>query len=111
LDYLNKKKQPTQIYLYNDQTKQGLPAPKYYWKVVRNTQTKKGTAFIGINNPYLTEEQAAAGRFCTNISASITWLTWDATNIPKGYSFACEISDFRRTVTSLPTFPTNGILS
>jgi hypothetical protein len=89
---------------------QGLPAPKYYWKVVRDTQTKKGIAFIGLNNIYLTPEQAEAGKFCKDISTTVTWLKWDATNTTVGYSFACEIGDFRRTVTSLPAFPTNGIL-
>jgi hypothetical protein len=101
----------TEIFLsINQGAVRGMPTPRYFWKVIRDTQTNTATAFVGMNNPYLSVAEAQRDVFCNDISSSISWLTWSRLNITGGYSFACEISDFRRTVTELPSFTTNGVL-
>ena len=87
-----------------------MQAPKYYWKVVRNPATNTATAFIGMNNPYISAAQAQADVFCADISSSITWLTWYPQDLVRGYSFACDLDGFRRVVTDLPAFTTVGVL-
>ena len=77
---------------------------------MRNPATNTATAFIGMNNPYLTEAQAQADVFCTDISDTITWLTWFPRDLVRGYSFACDLDEFRRVVTDLPSFTTVGVL-
>ena len=42
------------IYLYFDKTAKPnakIPVPLYFWKVVYDPVTKKGTAFVGVNYP------------------------------------------------------------
>lgn len=87
-----------------------MPMARYYYKVARNPVTNNAVAFIGINNPYLTLQEARAQVFCTDICNTISWLTWNQFNLVDGYSFCCEVNDFRRTVNELPPFTTNGIL-
>jgi hypothetical protein len=87
-----------------------MPIPRFYWKVLRDSSTNLATAFVGMNNPYITLQDAQRDVFCNDISSSITWLGWSRTNITGGYSFACEINDFRRTVTDLPAFTVSGVL-
>lgn len=83
---------------------------RYFYKVVRNPVTNLAVAFIGLNTPYATIQEARAGVFCTDICNSISWLTWNQLNLVLGYSFCCEVNDFRRTVNELPAFTTVGIL-
>ena len=43
------------IFLYNEDGKKWIPAPKYYWKVVYSQKRDEGVAVIGINNPHESE--------------------------------------------------------
>merc|ERR1719322_2157249 len=50
LEYPDKSNSPTDIYLARIESY--VPAPKYYWKVVQDPETKTGAAFIGLNDPH-----------------------------------------------------------
>ena len=78
--------------------------------MIRNPLTNKATAFVGMNNPHLLTAEAKAGVFCTDICEKFDWLSWDQFNIGNGYSFCCEVDDFRKTVDTLPEFGTFGLL-
>ncbi|KAJ9590454.1 hypothetical protein L9F63_016513 [Diploptera punctata] len=101
----------TEIYLYvDDNNNKGLPVPKVYWKVVYNSKTREGIAFIGINNPYVTNPSADY-IFCTDVCSRVSWLQWDQKDIKKGYSYCCDVNDFRKTVKTLPQFTVNSLLT
>ena len=50
LEFPNKDKKPTGIFLAKIES--AVPAPKYYWKVVHDPETKRAAAFIGLNDPH-----------------------------------------------------------
>ncbi|XP_063228958.1 uncharacterized protein LOC134534394 [Bacillus rossius redtenbacheri] len=99
-----------ELWLYVNGTHRGLPVPKLFWKVVYNPATHAGTVFLGVNNPYI-EKPGSDYVICPDVSGHISWLTWDKTNIRKGYSYACEVSAFRRTVNTLPAFTVTSLLT
>lgn len=90
------------IYLAYDENKNGLiPAPKYYWKVVHDTVSNTATAVIGINNPYGNVKPEEI--ICTDVCAQITWVkTLKLTDIRKGYTFCCAVSDLGKAIPYAP---------
>ncbi|KAI8440318.1 hypothetical protein MSG28_001663 [Choristoneura fumiferana] len=79
------------IYLYRDTNNNPqLPVPLYYYKEVR------------------------ALTFCTDRcrnNPDFNWMRWKPDDIETGYSFCCEVGDFRRTVPHLPEFNVTGLFS
>ncbi|KPJ01440.1 hypothetical protein RR46_08477 [Papilio xuthus] len=103
------------IYLHRDSNNNTqLPVPLYYYKVVYDQAKRLGTAFVGINNPYITLEEARTLQFCNDhcrSNSSFTWLSWQPDRVDRGYSFCCSIEDFRTFVPHLPSFTVNGLLT
>lgn len=86
-----------------------LTVPETFWKVLYEPISQYGVVFVGHNNPY--EKNVASMTICRNICNKINWLNWDAVNITAGYSYCCEVNDFRRTATYLPEFEVKGLLT
>ena len=100
-----------ELHLYHDKNNnQGLRVPKFYWKVVYNPKTQEGIALVGINNPYVANPSGDY-IFCTDVCSKVSWLQWDQKNVQKGYSYCCEVDDFRATVKTLPQFSVTGLLT
>jgi hypothetical protein len=101
----------TDLYLYVDRNNnKGIPVPKFYWKYVYNPKSQAGVVFVGINKPYVSDPQGDY-LICTDVCSQISWVNWDQKNITKGYSYCCEVEDFRSTVKTLPHFPVIGLLT
>jgi hypothetical protein len=58
------------IYLWVDGDKKYIPAPKYYWKVLKNEKDGKAVAFVGLNDPHADDVDAATA-FCTSRCSEI----------------------------------------
>lgn len=86
-----------------------LSAPRFYWKVIYDPVSKHGTAFIGLNDPFV-ESVTDDVYLCTDISGKIEWLDWCANNITAGISYACSVDDLRRAVPVVPALDVIGIL-
>ncbi|KOB76267.1 Alkaline nuclease [Operophtera brumata] len=103
------------IYLYNDENNNPvIPVPLYFYKVVYEPSTKRGIAFVGINNPYVTAVEARDLFFCRDLcrgNSDFHWLSWHPNNSSEGYTFCCTIPDFRGAVGHLPQFEVNGLLT
>ncbi|XP_014372014.2 uncharacterized protein LOC106721566 [Papilio machaon] len=103
------------IYLHQDSNNHTqLPVPLYYYKVVYDQAKRLGTAFVGINNPYITLEEARSLQFCNDhcrSNSSFTWLGWQPDRVDRGYSFCCSIEDFKTVVPHLPNFIVNDLLT
>lgn len=103
------------IYLHLDENNNPvIPVPRFFYKVVYEPESKKGIAFVGINNPYYTDDQAQEMFFCENVcknKSDFPWLTWHPTNADEGYTFCCTVQEFRRTVPHLPYFQVLGLLN
>ncbi|XP_055372967.1 uncharacterized protein LOC129606599 [Condylostylus longicornis] len=102
-----------ELYLYNtnDNSKNQVPVPKLFYKIVIDRKSRKGIVLIGVNNPHLTLEEIENDYIiCNDISNQINWLKWKKDNITNGYSYACSIPDFVKVVKHLPKLNVKGIL-
>ncbi|XP_015184611.1 PREDICTED: uncharacterized protein LOC107070690 isoform X2 [Polistes dominula] len=106
----NFNKTETPIYLYVNGTTKALPVPKFFWKIIYDPQSKKGTAFVGLNHPFI-KSITKDIYICNDISSTINWLTWEPRNIRKGISYACTVEDLRRAVPTIPKLTTSGVLT
>jgi hypothetical protein len=101
----------TELYLYVDSNNnKGIPVPKLFWKAVYDPRSQAGVVFVGINNPYVSKPQTD-DLICSDVCSKISWLRWNQKNKKKGYSYCCEVDDFRSTVKILPEFRVRGLLT
>ncbi|EDW79150.1 uncharacterized protein Dwil_GK10387 [Drosophila willistoni] len=106
----NKDGVETPLYLAKDANNNGLiPVPKLYFRVVIEPSTHRGIVFVGVNNPHLTEEQIKRDYvICTDVGDQVTYVNWKKDDIKTGYSYACEVADFLKTVKHLPALTAKG---
>lgn len=90
----------TQLFLYLHDTTKKIPVPAVFWKVVYCPANNQGVVLI-VENNHPNEKSPIKHIPCDDVNTSITWLHWTKTNT-KGYAYACNISDFRQTVTDVP---------
>lgn len=86
-----------------------VSAPKFYWKVIYDPLSKRGTAFVGLNDPFI-KSVTNDVYLCRDISDKIKWLYWNPRNIMAGISYACTVDDLRKAVPVVPMFEVIGIL-
>ncbi|KAM0734737.1 hypothetical protein ACS0PU_011556 [Formica fusca] len=86
-----------------------VSAPKFYWKVIYDPLSKRGTAFVGLNDPFI-KSVTDDIYLCTDISEKIKWLDWKPRDITAGISYACSIADLRKAVLVVPVLDVIGIL-
>lgn len=108
----NKHGVQTPLYLAYDRNNNGLiPVPKLYFRVVIEPHTRKGIVFVGVNNPHLSLEEIKKHYIlCPDVSDRVTYISWKKHDITAGYSYACEVHEFRKKVTTLPSFSVSGLL-
>lgn len=103
------------IYLYTDDNNNPvIPVPKYFYKVIYDPGLKQGTAFVGINNPYLSMEGARDLFFCEDVcrgNNAFSWLDWEPDNPERGYAFCCTIPAFNKHVPHIPYMEVTGLLA
>lgn len=76
---------------------------RYYWKVLHDPETKTGVAFIGINNPYLTEEEVEILTPCPTIANHpVLDGIFHPESIEKGVLFACQVNDIDKIFQEIP---------
>jgi len=101
----------TELYLYVDRNNnKAIPVPKLFWKAVYDPKSQAGVVFVGINNPYVSDPKGDY-LICTDVCSEISWVNWDQQNIMAGYSYCCEVGDFRSRVQFLPQFTVSGLLT
>lgn len=82
--------------------------PKWMWKIIKNTATNSAIVMITLNDPFRNEDQIE--EFCTNVCARAYVDSKHFKTIRKGYTFCCELLEFRRVVRTLPPEATAGKL-
>lgn len=76
-----------------------IPMPRIYYKILVNRANNSGVVLIGVNNPHLTlAEILAEYVICNDVSNRINYVSWQRTNLHRGYSYACEVNDFLQRV-------------
>ncbi|XP_017841252.1 uncharacterized protein LOC108598987 [Drosophila busckii] len=106
----NKDGRETPLYLARDANNNGLiPVPMLYFRVVIEPSTHRGIVFVGVNNPHLTEAQIRKDYIiCNDVSDQVNYINWKKTDIRAGWSYACEVADFLKTVKTLPALTAKG---
>ncbi|CAO1405394.1 unnamed protein product [Diamesa tonsa] len=90
-----------EIFLDIDNKK--VPVPKIFYKVLINRAAKSGIVLIGVNNPHLKLKEIKKDYIiCTDISNVVNYINWNRKDIRRGYSYACEVNEFLRTVPHIP---------
>uniref|UniRef100_A0A336MTT0 CSON006568 protein n=1 Tax=Culicoides sonorensis TaxID=179676 RepID=A0A336MTT0_CULSO len=113
---LDENNKEHQIYLRFDENNNGLiPVPKLYYKILVDRKSQKGIVLIGVNNPYLYWLDLLKGYvLCPDVSHKVKWLSnfeWQKNNLTLGYSYACDVNEFRKVVKHHPDLNVTGLLS
>lgn len=107
LKHSNNYYQEIEIYLDIDNK---IPIPKWFWKAIKNLKLNTGIVFITLNNPFANYNEIQ--EFCPNVCDKASIKSKYFQDIKKGYTFCCEIDDFKKIVTDLPSnFTVNSLLN
>lgn len=97
------------IYLAKDRRHNYMmPVPNLFWKVIHEPISRSGIALVGHNNLHWVNETDI---LCPDVSDRVSWLSWERTNVKKGFSYACEVGAFRLRIGYLPAFPVSKLLT
>ncbi|KAM7344139.1 salivary protein Tsal1-like [Cochliomyia hominivorax] len=93
-----RKKHGGFVKIYLDKTKK-IEAPKYFYKILMHKKSDSAIVFVTVNNPYIED---AAKEICTNVCKESGFLHDNFPDVTKGYTFCCELNEFKKLVPSLP---------
>lgn len=96
------KQQP--VYLHAN-----VSVPKFFWKVIYDPLSKRGAAFVGLNDPFI-KSVTDDIYLCTDISTKLEWLYRWNYDITAGISYACNIADLQKAVPTIPMLDVIDIL-
>ncbi|XP_037814318.1 uncharacterized protein LOC119605348 [Lucilia sericata] len=101
-----------ELFLYEDNDKHfHLPIPKLFFRVVIEPISKLGVVLVGVNNPHVPINIIKQSYvLCEDVSDKISYINWKRLDLKNGYSYACEVNEFRKVVTHLPMFDVRGLL-
>ncbi|KAJ6648590.1 hypothetical protein Bhyg_03820 [Pseudolycoriella hygida] len=86
------------------------PVPKWLWKIVKNTSTNSAIVFITLNDPYRSVDEVE--EFCPNVCAKASVDTKHFKTMTQGYTFCCDLTDFRQVIRVLsPEATAHNLLS
>lgn len=77
-----------------------IEVPKWFWKILHNETSDSAIVLMTLNNPHA--KLVDAQGFCTNICSSVGLISAGLKRLAKGYTYCCELGDFKKTVTSVP---------
>lgn len=97
-----------------------IEVPKWFWKIVHNETSDSAIVLMTLNNPHakLVDAQSINLQnletkllltiyiftgFCQNICSSVGLISHGLKSLKKGYTYCCELNDFRKTVTTVPS--------
>lgn len=108
LSLKNNDGEQTEIFLKESK----FPVPKYLWFVVRSEN--KATAFVIFNRATISDKDRQKDSFCASKCEEITWIHHLLENksykkVESGLVLCCELNEFKRTVSEMPTFVENNV--
>lgn len=87
-----------------------IEVPKWFYKAIKNLKTNAAIVIITLNNPF--ERLNNIREFCTNVCERASLNNKNFKNIKRGYTFCCELGEFKEVVNDLPSnFTANSLLN
>jgi DNA/RNA non-specific endonuclease len=100
-----------QIFIDGRNGNRQIPVPMIYYKILVNRANQSGVVLIGVNNFHRTLPEILADYvICTDVSSRINYVSWQRTNLRRGYGYACEVNDFLRRVPHIPGIVVTSLL-
>lgn len=97
--------------IFMDFPSRQIPVPILYYKIIVNRADQSGIVLLGINNPHLTMSEIRKDFIiCNDVSDMINYVTWQRTDLRRGYGYACEVNDFLRRVPHVPGIVVTSLL-
>lgn len=95
---------PVEIWLGKDKNGtyvKKLPVAHLTWKVIHNQKHNNAIAVIQINNPWLANVRPE-DILCPDVCQHVSWISWNPSDIVKGYTYCCDVASFKRAVPYAP---------
>ncbi|XP_023314495.1 uncharacterized protein LOC111693613 [Trichogramma pretiosum] len=109
LEDVNGEQQP--VYLHTNGSRRIMAVPRFFWKVVHDRAGNRATAFVSVNDPYLSNATETGAYLCGDRSSeSFSWLGWRADNVTAGLSYVCSVPELREKVPTIPDLGDIGLL-
>jgi hypothetical protein len=70
--------------------------------VLHDPVTKKGVAFIGVNNPHISEAEIAEYKVCETLEHAAMDEVFYPDDIERGVTFACHVNDIDKIFEEIP---------
>ena len=97
--------------IFIDGPNRQIPVPMLYYKILVNRADQSGVVLLGVNNPHLTLNEILANYvICNDVSNRINYVSWQRTNLRRGYGYACEVDDFLRRVPHIQGIQVRSLL-
>lgn len=109
MEDINGIQQPVYLHPYISAKDAVMPVPKFYWKVIYDPLSMRGTAFVSLNDPFI-KSITDDVYLCTDISKKIKWVHWKPRDIISGISYACSVADLQKAVPVVPPLDVIDIL-
>lgn len=103
-------KSKVKISLLGNDTFSSLPVPLFFWKIVYEPKSQNGVAFVGVNNPYITQNDMEDLQICLDITEKVSWVKFVKHNLVLGYSYACNLNNFLKIVRYAPRLKVKNVL-
>jgi DNA/RNA endonuclease G (NUC1) len=98
--------------IYLDDEYQKVPVPKIFYKILIDESRDAGVVLIGVNNPHATMQEINRDYVvCNDVSDKIKYIKWRATDIRRGFSYACKVDEFLRAVPHLKSLHVKSLLT
>jgi len=104
LQYPNSDNKKTDIFLEEEQSL--VPAPKYYWKLVRDPINDTAAVFIGLNDPHI---KSPPRKLCRDrCSEMSSWVKWSMDRLEAGFMYCCSVEDASKRIKGIPMVTETG---
>ncbi|KAK7792454.1 hypothetical protein R5R35_013850 [Gryllus longicercus] len=99
-----------ELFLYRSSNRKQIPVPKFLWKVVYDEKSKKGIAFVVLNDPF-PKAIDSDDELCPNICKESGWNDNRWRRISRGYLYCCEVKELKKFVPYVPKYDVKSVLN
>lgn len=87
---------PKEVFLSASNEEKIFPVPLYFWKIIFEPPSKRGVAYITVNNPHLSGKNLQAFKACKTpimFQEGVQMPNWNLRDLIAGHSYMCDVND------------------